>query len=566
MRKAAIFIALALLLVLGATPALANGIPKLPHAFYGSVTINGAPAPDGTEVSATVNIGEIIATQNPVTTVGGNYGVASPYLLVQGYDIPDEATITFYVDGVEVEGSTNTFVAGGGPTRQNLDLVSDIIAQKVATIPAGQTGYVIDFSTEANTTITVNTSAQVTTTVKKYVSNPHPEVALPANMLPRFIDIEIDNLDAINWLIRVEHTYTDAEVSELDESTLKTCYFKAGAWHACSSTGVNTATNTIWANMTRTELSGSPVAFGGQTAEPAPVGGGGGGAAPAITTLSLTGLVATPSLRVDAQGIVQTVSQLKTADGKLILDIDKGTKLLDALGNRLAFLSSALQSSPPPAPSGEVIVIAYNLDPNGATFSPAITLTIQYDPAGIPEDIAEEDLVIAYYDGAEWVEVDSEVDTEENTITASILHFTTFAVIGTPLPPEPAAFEVSNLSIQPTEVQPEEVVTVTVLVTNTGGTEGSHTVVLNINGVKEDENSVTLDAGQSQEVSFSVSRDKSDSYAVAVDGLSGSFTVVEPEEVPPVKPAVNWPLIGGIIGAVVVVVLLVIFLVVRRRA
>ncbi len=37
-----------------------------------------------------MNVGDIISTQNPVYTVGGNYGIDSLYLLVQGYDIPDE--------------------------------------------------------------------------------------------------------------------------------------------------------------------------------------------------------------------------------------------------------------------------------------------------------------------------------------------------------------------------------------------------------------------------------------------------------------------------------------------
>jgi len=91
-----------------------------------------------------------------------------------------------------------------------------------------------------------------------------------------------------------------------------------------------------------------------------------------------------------------------------------------------------------------------------------------------------------------------------------------------------------------------------------------------INGVKEAEKSVTVAAGGSQSVSFSVTREDAGTYSVVVDGLSGSFTVVEAvappgpptEEVP--KP-INWPLIGGIIAAVIVVGL-VIFFVLRRRA
>jgi len=122
MRKIAIFIALGALLLLCAAPALANGIPKLPHAFYGSVAVNNAAVSDGTQVSATVNIGDIISTQNPVTTVGSSYGIDSSYLLVQGYDIPDGATITFYVTNASgtAAGGTDTFIAGGGPTRCDL--------------------------------------------------------------------------------------------------------------------------------------------------------------------------------------------------------------------------------------------------------------------------------------------------------------------------------------------------------------------------------------------------------------------------------------------------------------
>ncbi|GAI03431.1 unnamed protein product, partial [marine sediment metagenome] len=115
----------------------------------------------------------------------------------------------------------------------------------------------------------MSTTAEVTITVKKYATNPHPEVPRPASMLPRYIDIEVSNLDAILWPMHVEQTYTDAEVAGINESTLGMYYFKAGAWHRCSDTGVNTAANYVWANMLRVELSGSPVAVGG-TAAPAP--------------------------------------------------------------------------------------------------------------------------------------------------------------------------------------------------------------------------------------------------------------------------------------------------------
>ena len=111
-------------------------------------------------------------------------------------------------------------------------------------------------------------------------------------------------------------------------------------------------------------------------------------------------------------------------------------------------------------------------------------------------------------------------------------------------------------------------VNITLSVANTGETEGSYSVVLKINGVKEAEKSITLAPGKSQNVSFSVTKAEAGSYSVAVEGLSGSFTVVgaaEEEAPPEAKPPINWMWLGGIIAAVVVIVALVIFFSVRRR-
>ena len=93
---------------------------------------------------------------------------------------------------------------------------------------------------------------------------------------------------------------------------------------------------------------------------------------------------------------------------------------------------------------------------------------------------------------------------------------------------EPSArspFLVKNLSIQPAEVQPNEVVTVTVSVTNTHDTWGVYLLVLKINGVMEEEKQANVDAGGTEDVSFSVTREDPGSYAVFINGLSGSFIV-----------------------------------------
>jgi len=285
--------------------------------------------------------------------------------------------------------------------------------------------------------------------------------------------------------------------------------------------------------------------------------------------------------RISDEGEILRTIEVTSADGMLTITIPKGTIALDKDGDPLESLEAAIDPSPPDPPEGaHIIGLTYNFGPDGATFDPAITLTWNYDPDDVPEDVAEEDLVVALYDvdAAEWEECECTCDPATNCVTACVCHFTCFAIITPPVPapplvPAPAAFSLSNLSIQPAEVQPEEAVTIAVSVANTGGTRGSYTVALMINGVKEAEKSVTVAAGDSRSVSFTVSKEDIASYSVVVDGLSGSFTVVAPlppappppAPPPEVKAPINWPLIGGIIAGVIVVGLLIFFLV-RRRA
>ncbi len=320
---------------------------------------------------------------------------------------------------------------------------------------------------------------------------------------------------------------------------------------------------------------------------PAPPVGGGTRAAPPTIDTNLFGEVA--DFRISDDGEILTTIEATSEDGMLTITLPAGTIALDKDGDPLDSVEASVDETPPDPPEeANVIGLAYDFGPDGATFDPAITLEYSYDPADIPEGVAEEDLVLAYYDEAagEWVALDCVVDTENNTVTASVPHFTTFAIIGAvtllpppPPPPAPAAFSLSNLTVKPAEVEPEQAVTITVSVANTGGTEGSYTVALKLKGVKEAEKSITVAAGSSQIVTFSVTRKEAGSYSVVVDGLSSSFAVVvppAPPAPPPVKPpvvpspvvpkAINWPVLGGIIAGVIVVGLLIFFLARRKAA
>jgi uncharacterized protein (DUF2147 family) len=140
-----------------------------------------------------------------------------------------------------------------------------------------------------------------------------------------------------------------------------------------------------------------------------------------------------------------------------------------------------------------------------------------------------------------------------------------FVVKAAPTPPAPATFTVSSLAILPAEVNVKDSVAISTVVKNTGGTTGTYTVTLKINGVAVDSKNVSLDGGASQKVTFTVSRDTAGAYTVDVNGLTGQFTVkgAAAPPVTPVKPGVSPWLIAGIILLVIIVVGVIIL--VRRR-
>jgi|GEM_PF-1786954 len=122
----------------------------------------------------------------------------------------------------------------------------------------------------------------------------------------------------------------------------------------------------------------------------------------------------------------------------------------------------------------------------------------------------------------------------------------------------------SNLSVTPAEVAPGESVTVSVQVANRGDQEGSYLVQLKIDGVVTQTKRVTLAAGASETVEFTVSQNTAGIYLASINDESASFTVKKPAAAPPA--GINWALIGGIIGGVAVVAAAVLLLLRRRRS
>ena len=116
------------------------------------------------------------------------------------------------------------------------------------------------------------------------------------------------------------------------------------------------------------------------------------------------------------------------------------------------------------------------------------------------------------------------------------------STLAPPLPPTPAPaptqappatptdFQFAELEIDPAEANPGEKIIVTAKITNPRATEDSYTARLIINDTTEAMIKVDLPAGETQTLSFSVSRDIPGPYQVTIGELTGQFVVVKPIE------------------------------------
>ncbi|OGO59085.1 MAG: hypothetical protein A2025_01000 [Chloroflexi bacterium RBG_19FT_COMBO_47_15] len=93
------------------------------------------------------------------------------------------------------------------------------------------------------------------------------------------------------------------------------------------------------------------------------------------------------------------------------------------------------------------------------------------------------------------------------------------------LPPE---FHLSNLEINPTEVDSGEAVVITAKIANVGGTQDSYTAELKVDDCTVKTEKVTLAAGTDSTLSFRICADLPGTYTVTLGELSGKFMVAAP--------------------------------------
>jgi len=144
----------------------------------------------------------------------------------------------------------------------------------------------------------------------------------------------------------------------------------------------------------------------------------------------------TEKIYSNAQGVITQATVLKSTDERAQLTIGLGVVAKDPAGTPLTSVTltelPADSRSPVPAVTGYSFAgMAYNLGPDGATFSPAISLSFSIPPeAPLGQEYSVKSLDPQT---GTWNDLPTTVDSGTGKITAQISHFCCFALFAKPL-------------------------------------------------------------------------------------------------------------------------------------
>jgi hypothetical protein len=86
---------------------------------------------------------------------------------------------------------------------------------------------------------------------------------------------------------------------------------------------------------------------------------------------------------------------------------------------------------PASAPKGSEIINSFEFEPSGTVFSQPISITFQFEPSQLPSGADSKKLALEYYNDetGKWEPCDYTLDVQNNLITASISHFSLYAIM-----------------------------------------------------------------------------------------------------------------------------------------
>jgi hypothetical protein len=242
-------------------------------------------------------------------------------------------------------------------------------------------------------------------------------------------------------------------------------------------------------------------------------------------------------------------------DGIHVIEIDKGTRAFNSVGNTVTYIEIREAEKTPVLPLNTVLVgKAYEFSPSGTVFDNSIRLTLGYDVESLPSGITS--LGTAYYTVADgWTYLVSETSgvAELVKVTAPVEHFTIFAILakvsGSELELTPSSFKLSNLSITPSErkffpavsyfIRTGETATISVDITNEGQQNGVYSATLKVNDHNMETKQVTLSPGETKTVSFTFKADERGHYYIEIGNLNGDLYY---------ELWINWWLWAGSVG------------------
>ncbi|MCX6007181.1 MAG: putative Ig domain-containing protein [Chloroflexi bacterium] len=529
------------LILSGFYPANAD-LSSTTERYYGSVYNNDALVPCGYVITAMVGATKVGET---TTDSQGRYGY-SPVFEISAS--PGQIVNFFINDHPTIQ---KAVFQGGVSTKLNLSAYGAASQMPSTSCSACSSSYGTACSTSAcGITPTTLPSATVGTPYSTDL-NAHGGItpytwSITSGSLPAGLTLD-STLGVIKGVPTSPKLYSftiQVNDSASNYLTLATCILVSAAVSSSQSTGIQTTTQTaaVTSNFLGTE----------------------------------------EALDVSGNTLI-AAKELINGDKRVSLSLAAGT-VMQLQGRSL--IGAGNESNPPAAADGSVCVRSYSFTPAGATFSPAATMTLTY-VTPLPPGLAESGLYIAYWNGSDWIKLASTVNTAAKEVSASVSHFTIFAIRGVPESAAQAsasstssntaassgsspvttsssaatadsaqAFAFSDLSVTPATVSPDQKVTISVRVINSGASETTGDVVLKIDGKNETQKSVTLAAGKSQTVEFTISKSTSGKYMVGIGGLSEILKVdgdagSEQTQRIPSEVIVGLVCLGGLLIAIV---------------
>jgi hypothetical protein len=271
--------------------------------------------------------------------------------------------------------------------------------------------------------------------------------------------------------------------------------------------------------------------------------GGGRGVAVSYKQLRISILGTIVTVWVGPSGALLASCIITDPQETCKLELAQGTKITSNSGETLTGIEVRLREEQLPIPNSlkqigpcyDIIGYINDSVVSDVKFDQPAKLTLNYELGWLPQDVSS--VIIGCYNSQQgWRELESSTDNFANhrQVTVLIDRSSILTILAKLRPPlTPSIFELSDLVINPVQINAGKPVNITVLVRNNGESEGKCTLTLTINGKIEQSQETTLAGGASTQLSFVVFRDIPGIYAVAVDVLTGQFNLLAPAPPPP---------------------------------